>query len=86
MGKRSGTAAYDFIRRHDVPTPIHGGHRYKGAYKGAPIADDFDMVMRDDGDEPDDSFEGLENVRGRFQTALNSHFVSPGLYQRTDFR
>lgn len=64
MGKRSGTAAYEYMRRHDVPLPVHGGHRYKGTYKGAPVIDDFDMVMRDDGDDPDESFEGLENVRG----------------------
>jgi hypothetical protein len=63
-GKRAGTAAYEYMRRHEIPQPIHGGHRYKGAYKGAPIADDFDMVLRDDGDDPDASFEGLDNVRG----------------------
>lgn len=64
IGKRSGTAAYEYIRRHEVPTPFHGGHRFKGAYKGAPVAEDFDLVLPDEGDEHDDSFEGLENVRG----------------------
>ncbi|WWD10289.1 hypothetical protein V865_008424 [Kwoniella europaea PYCC6329] len=65
MSKRAGTAAHEYVRRHEVPSTIHGGHRYKGTYKGAPIADqhDFDLVSRDDGDELDESFEGLENVR-----------------------
>ena len=73
MSKRQGTAAYEFLRRHEVPDTLHGGHRYKGTYKGAPIAgdaDDFDLVARDDGDDPDASFEGLENVRGE-----NSFFL-----------
>jgi hypothetical protein len=67
LSKRQGTVAHEFYRRHEVPHTIHGGHRYKGTYKGAPIAgdpDDFDLVMRDDGDDPDASFEGLDNVRG----------------------
>ena len=67
LGKRQGTAAHEFYRRHEVPQTIHGGHRYKGTYKGAPIAvdsDDFDLVMRNDGNDPDASFEGLDNVRG----------------------
>jgi len=41
-----------------------------GAYKrefsgsnGRP--DEFDLVSRDDGDDPDASYEGLENVRGK---------------------
>ncbi len=65
--KRHGTAAHEWLRRHEVPQTIHGGHRYKGTYKGAPIAadsDDFDLVVRDDGDDPEASFEGLDNVRG----------------------
>lgn len=64
MGKRKGTAAYDYLQRHEVPATIHGGHRFKGSYKGAPFMDDFDMVLRDDGDDPDASFEGMDNVRG----------------------
>lgn len=66
MSKRSGTAAHEYLRRHEVPAPVHGGHRFKGTYKGAPIVDDFDMISRHDGDgdDPDASFEGLENVRG----------------------
>lgn len=64
MSKRAGTAAYEYMRRHEVPATIHGGHRFKGTYKGAPIADDFDVVNRDDGMDLDESFEGLENVRG----------------------
>jgi hypothetical protein len=65
-GKRAGTAAHEFVRRHEVPATLHGGHRFKGAYKGAPIADDgdFDFVSRFDGEDPDASFEGLDNVRG----------------------
>jgi hypothetical protein len=66
LGKRTGTVAHDYLRRHEVPATIHGGHRFKGAYKGAPIADegDFDYVSRDDGDDMDTSFEGMDNVRG----------------------
>lgn len=65
--------AHEYMRRHDrheAPTPVHGGHRFMGAYKrefsgsnGRP--DDFDLVSRDDGDDPDASYEGLENVRGK---------------------
>jgi hypothetical protein len=65
ISKRSGTVAHEYMRRHEVPAPLHGGHRYKGTYRGAPVMDDFDMVSRDDGDDPDASFEGLENVRGK---------------------
>ena len=64
MGKRKGTAAYDYMQRHGAPATIHGGHRFKGSYKGQPFADDFDVVMRDDGDDQDVSFEGMDNVRG----------------------
>lgn len=64
MSKRAGTAAHEYMRRHQVPTPYHGGHRYKGTYQGAPIVDDFDLVSRGDAEDPDTSFEGLENVRG----------------------
>lgn len=66
MGKRAGTAAYEYMRRHEVPQPFHGGHRYKGTYKGARVIvdDEFDMVSREDGEDMDTSFEGLENVRG----------------------
>lgn len=67
MGKRAGTVAHEYTRRHEVPQPFHGGHRYKGPYKGAPIVDDeFDVVSREDGEDMDTSFEGLENVRGEF--------------------
>jgi hypothetical protein len=51
VGKRTGTAAYEYMRRHEVPATIHGGHRFKGSYKGMPVADDFDLVTRDEGDE-----------------------------------
>jgi hypothetical protein len=73
-GKRGGTVAHEYMRRHDrhePPVPVHGGHRFMGAYKrefsgsnGRP--DEFDLVSRDDGDDPDASYEGLENVRGKF--------------------
>lgn len=69
VSKREGTAAHEFYRRHQVPQTIHGGHRYKGTYKGAPIApdqDDFDLILRDDGNDPDASFEGMDNVRGEY--------------------
>jgi hypothetical protein len=71
ISKRSGTVAHEYLRRHEVPAPVHGGHRFKGAYKGAIMSgpvrayDDFDMISRDDGDDPDASYEGIENVRGR---------------------
>ena len=67
ISKRSGTAAHEYMRRHDAPTPLHGGHRFMGAYKrefASGPADEFDMVSRDDGDDPDASYEGIENVRG----------------------
>lgn len=70
MSKRAGTAAHEYMRRHQVPAPYHGGHRYKGTYQGAPIVDDFDLVSRDDGADPDASFEGLENVRGKLPSTL----------------
>lgn len=64
MGKRAGTAAHEYMRRHELPQSFHGGHRYKGPYKGARIVDDeFDVVSREDGEDMDISFEGLENVR-----------------------
>jgi hypothetical protein len=78
MSKRNGTAAHEYMRRHEVPAPLHGGHRYKGTYKGAPIVDDFDVVMRDDGDDPDVSFEGLENVRGKYKSSR------PGICSHAD--
>jgi hypothetical protein len=65
--KRGGTVADTYMRRHQVPQPHFGGHRYKGAYKGAPIATDlepdYDMASHLDDDDPDASFEGLDNVR-----------------------
>lgn len=68
LGKRAGTSAFEYMQRHAVPATIHGGHRHKGTYKGADIlprpSHDFDMVLRDDAIDPDDSFEGLDNVRG----------------------
>ena len=68
LGKRTGTAAYEYMQRHAVPATIHGGHRHKGTYKGADVlqrpSHDFDMILRDDAIDPDESFEGLENVRG----------------------
>jgi hypothetical protein len=64
MNKRAGTAAFEYLRRHEVPATIHGGHRFKGTYKGAPIADDFDVVLRNDAEDPDASFDGMDNVRG----------------------
>ena len=36
---------------------------YKREFASGP-ADEFDMVSRDDGDDPDASYEGIENVRG----------------------
>lgn len=65
MSKRPGTVAYDYIRRHEVPETLRGGHRFKGTYKGAPIADDFDLVDPDEAEDADASFEGLDNVRGQ---------------------
>lgn len=70
-GKRQGTLAHEYMRRHDVPATLHGGHRFKGTYKGAPIVDDFDVVSRDVIDDMDDPYEGLENVRGEW-------LISPG--------
>lgn len=66
MGKRAGTAAHEYMRRHEVPQSFHGGHRYKGTYKGARVVvdDEFDVVSREDGEDMDTSYEGLENVRG----------------------
>ena len=61
--KRSGTAAFEYVRRHEAPATIHGGHRYKGPYKGTAFMEDFDVVDPDDGDDPDASFEGMDNVR-----------------------
>jgi hypothetical protein len=61
------------MRRHDrpgPPEPVFGGHRFRGAYVREFGGDEFDMVSRDDGDDPDASYEGLENVRGM------SHFCS----------
>ncbi|ORX39731.1 hypothetical protein BD324DRAFT_606985 [Kockovaella imperatae] len=63
MEKRSGTPAFEYYRRHEVPATIHGGHRYKGTYKGAPFMEDFDVITAEDGDDPDASFEGMDNVR-----------------------
>lgn len=70
ISKRGGTVAHEYLRRHEIPEPVHGGHRYKGAYKGAEMSgpvghDDFDLISRDDGDDPDASYEGIENVRGK---------------------
>lgn len=69
LGKRAGTAAFEYMQRHAVPATIHGGHRHKGTYKGADVfqrpSHDFDMVLRDDAIDPDESFEGLDNVRGQ---------------------
>jgi hypothetical protein len=49
-----------------------------GAYKrefsgsnGRP--DEFDLVSRDDGDDPDASYEGLENVRGKSHCYIKSN-------------
>lgn len=64
MSKRRGTPAFEYLNRHEVPATIHGGHRFKGTYRGAPIVDDFDMVLRDDAEDPDASFDGMDNVRG----------------------
>jgi hypothetical protein len=65
--KKPDTVAYTYetMRRNSqVPEPRWGGHRYKGTYKGAPVVDDFDIISHDDADDPDVSFEGLDNVRG----------------------
>ncbi|KLT42389.1 hypothetical protein CC85DRAFT_93486 [Cutaneotrichosporon oleaginosum] len=60
MRARASTAADTYMRRHAVPQPHFGGHRYKGAYKGAPISTATDY---EEDDDPDASFEGLDNVR-----------------------
>ena len=80
-GKRGGTVAHEYMRRHDrheAPTPLHGGHRFMGAYKREFSGsnggrDDFDLVSRDDGDDLDASFEGLENVRGKSHLSSTSN-------------
>jgi len=57
-----------YSRRHAVPQPHFGGHRYKGTYRGASVSDrkemerEYDLVDADL--EQDESFEGLDNVRG----------------------
>lgn len=60
MRARASTAADTYMRRHAVPPPHFGGHRYKGAYKGAPVTTGTDYEEEDD---PDESFDGLDNVR-----------------------
>lgn len=55
---------------------MHGGHRYKGRWVGTAGTgleneNDFDVVSRDDGNEPDADFEGLDNVRGSLHSPLN---------------
>ena len=77
IGKRSGTAAFAYLdaharesARHVAPATIRGGHRFKGSYKGAPgepmsPARSFALVGHDEeGEEGDDPFEGMDNVRG----------------------
>jgi hypothetical protein len=59
MRARASTAADTYMRRHAVPPPHFGGHRYKGAYKGAPIA----TTDYEEEDDLDESFEGMDNVR-----------------------
>ena len=75
LSKRHGTMHHEFSRRHEVPQTVHGGHRYKGTYRGAPIVEDeFDVVNRDDGADFDVSFEGLDNVRGeKLRTEFGDH-------------
>lgn len=68
LGKRSGTAAYDYweryTARHAVPETYRGGHRFKGDYKSR-AGDDYDLVDAQEGDiDQDESFEGMDNVRG----------------------
>lgn len=67
LGKRSGTAAYDYweryTARHAVPETYHGGHRFKGDYK-ARGPEEYDVVDPQEGDDQDESFEGMDNVRG----------------------
>jgi hypothetical protein len=68
LGKRTGTAAHEYLKRHEPPATLWGGHRHRtdlGAMRQE--GDDFDLVTRDDGDDPDDSFEGMENVRGEYR-------------------
>ena len=89
IDKRRDTVAYTYesMRRiSGVPETRWGGHRYKGTYRGAPIADadDFDVVAHAEADDPDASFEGLENVRGESTLhakgkPLNPKHVAMGL-------
>lgn len=76
MRSRASNAADTYMRRHAVPQPHFGGHRYKGAYKGAPIATAM-TDYEDDDEDPDESFEGLDNVRaccdGRHMVGDHTH-------------
>ena len=63
IGKRSGAAANDFLRRHDNDRNTFLGGNLRGNLSDS---HDFDVIDADDGDDPDASFEGLENVRGEF--------------------
>lgn len=63
IGKRSGAVANDFLRRHEDRNTFLGGNLRGDLSDGH----DFDVIDADDGDDPDASFEGLENVRGELQ-------------------
>lgn len=71
LGKRSGTAAYDYweryTARHAVPDTLRGGHRFAGDYKSSRGRDEYDVVDPQEGDDQDE-YEGMDNVRGEFLT------------------
>ncbi|BEI86568.1 hypothetical protein CcaverHIS002_0608550 [Cutaneotrichosporon cavernicola] len=77
MRARASNAADSYMRRHAVPSPHYGGHRYKGAYKGAPITTTTGYEEEVEEDDLDDSFEGLDNVRaccdGRHTVGGHNH-------------
>lgn len=61
IGKRSGTPAHEYLRRQEKDRNTFFGPNLRGELSDG---HDFDVVDADDGDDPDASFEGLENVRG----------------------
>jgi hypothetical protein len=70
-----------YAKRHAVPSPHFGGHRYKGTYHGAPFDRNRAEMEREydlDGpiDDYDESFEGLDNVRGEYTSVLESKLLT----------